>query len=104
QQLRYDSQDRLTSWTRPDGATYRLGYRRASWGLPEQLIRPDEKEEKRQYDKHNNLLNYTDGNGAVWQQTYGPLDLLMSRTDDEGRTWQYYSDKDSQQLIGVTAQ
>ncbi|MEI7159691.1 type IV secretion protein Rhs, partial [Pectobacterium parmentieri] len=103
QQLRYDQQDRLTSWTRPDGATYRLGYRRASWRLPEQLIRPDEKEEKRQYDKHNNLLNYTDGNGAVWQQTYGPFDLLTSRTDAEGRIWQYDYDKDSQQLIGVTA-
>ncbi|AFI90760.1 RHS repeat-associated core domain-containing protein [Pectobacterium parmentieri] len=103
QQLRYDQQDRLTTWTRPDGATYRLGYRRASWRLPEQLIRPDEKEEKRQYDKHNNLLNYTDGNGAVWQQTYGPFDLLTSRTDAEGRTWQYDYDKDSQQLIGVTA-
>ncbi|MBN3345223.1 RHS repeat protein, partial [Pectobacterium brasiliense] len=81
QQLRYDQQDRLTTWTRPDGSTYRLGYRRASWKLPEQLLRPDDKQEQRQYDKHNNLLNYTDGNGAVWRQTYGAFDLLTSRTD-----------------------
>ncbi|MCE9732383.1 RHS repeat-associated core domain-containing protein [Pectobacterium sp. IFB5596] len=103
QQLRYDQQDRLTSWTRPDGATYRLGYRRASWKLPEQLIRPDNKQEQRQYDKHNNLLHYTDGNGSVWTQSYGAFDLLTSRTDAEGRTWQYDYDKESQQLIGVIA-
>ncbi|WP_080765690.1 AHH domain-containing protein [Pectobacterium brasiliense] len=103
QQLRYDQQDRLTTWTRPDGSTYRLGYRRASWKLPEQLLRPDDKQEQRQYDKHNNLLNYTDGNGAVWRQTYGAFDLLKSRTDAAGRTWQYEYDKDSQQLVCVTA-
>ncbi|ACX86474.1 YD repeat protein [Pectobacterium parmentieri WPP163] len=103
QQLRYDQQDRLTTWTRPDGSTYRLGYRRASWKLPEQLLRPDDKQEQRQYDKHNNLLNYTDGNGAVWAQTYGPFDLLTSRTDAAGRTWQYEYDKESQQLVCVTA-
>ncbi|MEI7252153.1 AHH domain-containing protein, partial [Pectobacterium versatile] len=103
QQLRYDQQDRLTTWTRPDGSTYRLGYRRASWKLPEQLLRPDDKQEQRQYDKHNNLLNYTDGNGAVWRQTYGVFDLLKSRTDAAGRTWQYEYDKESQQLVCVTA-
>ncbi|MCL6318242.1 type IV secretion protein Rhs [Pectobacterium atrosepticum] len=103
QQLRYDQQDRLTTWTRPDGSTYRLGYRRASWKLPEQLLRPDDKQEQRQYDKHNNLLNYTDGNGAVWRQTYGPFDLLTSRTDAEGRTWRYEYDKESQQLVAVIA-
>ncbi|APS30710.1 PAAR domain-containing protein [Pectobacterium brasiliense] len=103
QQLRYDQQDRLTTWTRPDGSTYRLGYRRASWKLPEQLLRPDDKQEQRQYDKHNNLLNYTDGNGAVWRQTYGAFDLLTSRTDAAGRTWQYEYDKESQQLVCVTA-
>ncbi|WP_420064557.1 RHS repeat-associated core domain-containing protein [Pectobacterium colocasium] len=103
QQLRYDPQDRLTTWTRPDGSTYRLGYRRASWKLPEQLLRPDDKQEQRQYDKHNNLLNYTDGNGAVWRQTYGAFDLLTSRTDAAGRTWQYEYDKESQQLVCVIA-
>ncbi|WP_205624388.1 RHS repeat-associated core domain-containing protein [Pectobacterium carotovorum] len=103
QQLRYDQQDRLATWTRPDGSTYRLGYRRASWKLPEQLLRPDDKQELRQYDKHNNLLNYTDGNGAMWRQTYGAFDLLTSRTDAAGRTWQYEYDKDSQQLVYVIA-
>lgn len=103
QQLRYDRQDRLTAWTRPDGSTYRLGYRRASWILPEQLIRPDQREEQRRYDKHNNLLLYTDGNGAEWTQTYGPFDLLASRTDAAGRTWQYEYDRESQQLVCMTA-
>ncbi|MEH6370447.1 DNA/RNA non-specific endonuclease [Pectobacterium carotovorum] len=103
QQLRYDQQDRVVQWQRPDGAQYRLGYRRASWKLPEQLIRPDEKEEKRQYDKHNNLLSYVDGNGALWRQSYGPFDLLTSRTDAQDRTWRYEYDKESQQLVAVVA-
>ncbi|MEH0834673.1 PAAR domain-containing protein, partial [Pectobacterium cacticida] len=103
QQLRYDQQDRLTTWTRADGATYRLGYRRASWQLPEQLVRPDGREEKRRYDKHHNLQVYTDGNGAEWEQGYGAFDLLVSRTDAAGRTWRYEYDKESQQLVGVTA-
>ncbi|MBI0473667.1 RHS repeat domain-containing protein, partial [Pectobacterium parmentieri] len=38
-----------------------------------------------------------------WAQTYGAFDLLTSRTDAEDRTWQYEYDKESQQLIGVTA-
>lgn len=60
QQLRYDQQDRLMTWTRQDSSRYRLGYRRTSWKLPEQLLRPDDKEETRRYGKHNNLLVYTD--------------------------------------------
>ncbi|NPE72725.1 RHS repeat protein, partial [Dickeya dadantii] len=103
QQLRYDRQDRVVQWQRADGARFRLGYRRASWTLPEQLIRPDDKEELRQYDRHNNLLSYVDGNGALWRQTFGPFDLLTARTDAEGRTWRYDYDRESQQLIAVTA-
>ncbi|RBP64126.1 YD repeat-containing protein [Brenneria salicis ATCC 15712 = DSM 30166] len=76
--LHYDQQDRIVQWQRPDGAQFRLGYRRASWKLPEQLIRPDDRKEQRKYDKHNNLLSYVDGNGAVWQQTWGPFDLLTA--------------------------
>ncbi|ANE76185.1 RHS repeat-associated core domain-containing protein [Dickeya solani] len=103
QQLRYDRQDRVVQWQRADGARFRLGYRRASWTLPEQLIRPDDKEEQRQYDRHNNLLSYVDGNGALWRQTFGPFDLLTARTDAEGRTWHYEYDKESQQLTTVIA-
>ncbi|WP_194287089.1 DUF6531 domain-containing protein, partial [Dickeya oryzae] len=103
QQLRYDGQDRVVQWQRADGARFRLGYRRASWALPEQLIRPDDKEEQRQYDRHNNLLSYVDGNGALWRQTFGPFDLLTARTDAEGRTWHYAYDKESQQLTTVIA-
>ncbi|MGM3162299.1 RHS repeat-associated core domain-containing protein [Dickeya undicola] len=102
-QLRYDRQDRVVQWQRADGARFRLGYRRASWTLPEQLIRPDDKEELRQYDRHNNLLSYVDGNGALWRQTFGPFDLLTARTDAEGRTWHYAYDKESQQLTTVIA-
>ncbi|QWT40383.1 RHS repeat-associated core domain-containing protein [Dickeya dadantii] len=102
-QLRYDRQDRVVQWQRADGARFRLGYRRASWTLPEQLIRPDDKEEQRQYDRHNNLLSYVDGNGALWRQTFGPFDLLTARTDAEGRTWRYAYDRESQQLIAVIA-
>ncbi|MGM3169505.1 DUF6531 domain-containing protein, partial [Dickeya chrysanthemi] len=102
-QLRYDGQDRVVQWQRADGARFRLGYRRASWTLPEQLIRPDDKEEQRQYDRHNNLLSYVDGNGALWRQTFGPFDLLTARTDAEGRTWHYAYDKESQQLTTVIA-
>ncbi|NPE50859.1 type IV secretion protein Rhs [Dickeya dadantii] len=103
QQLRYDMQDRVVQWQRADGARFRLGYRRASWTLPEQLMRPDDKEERRQYDRHNNLLSYVDGNGALWRQTFGPFDLLTARTDAEGRTWRYGYDKESQQLTTVIA-
>ncbi|QOL14249.1 RHS repeat-associated core domain-containing protein [Dickeya dianthicola] len=102
-QLRYDGQDRVVQWQRADGARFRLGYRRASWTLPEQLIRPDDKEEQRQYDRHNNLLSYVDGNGALWRQSFGPFDLLTARTDAEGRTWRYEYDRESQRLIAVIA-
>ncbi len=103
QQLRYDGQDRVVQWQRADGARFGLGYRRASWTLPEQLMRPDDKEERRQYDRHNNLLSYVDGNGALWRQSFGPFDLLTARTDAEGRTWRYEYDRESQQLIAVIA-
>ncbi|MFP1794357.1 type IV secretion protein Rhs, partial [Lonsdalea quercina] len=79
------------------------GYRRASWRLPEQLLRPDEREEQRQYDRHKNLLSYVDGNGAIWRQSYGAFDLLRSRTDAQGRTWRYDYDPETQQLTSVTA-
>lgn len=102
QQLRYDMQDRVVQWQRSDGARFGLGYRRESWKLPEQLIRPDEREERRRYDKHNNLVSYTDGNGALWRQAFGPFDLLVSRTDAQGRSWLYDYDKESQQLVAVT--
>ena len=102
QQLRYDNQDRVVQLQRPDGARFGLGYRRESWKLPEQLIRPDEREERRQYDKHHNLVSYTDGNGALWRQEFGPFDLLVSRTDAAGRRWRYEYDKESQQLTAVT--
>ncbi|MFP1757700.1 type IV secretion protein Rhs, partial [Lonsdalea quercina] len=103
QHLRYDPQDRVVQWLRPDGAAYRFGYRRASWRLPEQLLRPDEREEQRQYDRHKNLLSYVDGNGAMWRQSYGAFDLLRSRTDAQGRTWRYDYDPETQQLTSVTA-
>ncbi|ROP59946.1 RHS repeat-associated protein [Enterobacter sp. BIGb0383] len=101
QQLRYDRQDRVVQLQGPDGARFGLGYRRESWKLPEQLIRPDEREERRHYDKHHNLVSYTDGNGALWRQEFGPFDLLVSRTDAEGRCWRYDYDKESQQLTAV---
>ncbi|HGU9140803.1 TPA: zincin-like metallopeptidase toxin domain-containing protein [Escherichia coli] len=32
------------------------------------------------YDRHGNLLAYTDGNGVVWTMEYGPFDLPVART------------------------
>ncbi|WP_082806304.1 RHS repeat-associated core domain-containing protein [Kluyvera intermedia] len=53
------------------------------------------------YDRHGNLLTYTDGNGVPWQMGYGPFDLPVSRTDGEGHRWQYRYDKDTLQLTEV---
>ena len=36
------------------------------------------------YDRHGNLLAWTDGNGVVWTMEYGPFDLPVARTDGEG--------------------
>jgi len=103
QQQRYDIRDRLVQVQRADGARFRLGYRRESWKLPEQLIRPDEREEQLSYDRHKNLLSYVDGNGAQWLQAYGAFDLMTSRTDARGQTWRYEYDRESQQLTEVIA-
>ncbi|EKZ8015844.1 RHS repeat protein, partial [Escherichia coli] len=32
------------------------------------------------YDRHGNLVAYTDGNGVVWTMEYGPFDLPVART------------------------
>ncbi|EIY9660392.1 hypothetical protein MOX68_004515 [Escherichia coli] len=53
------------------------------------------------YDRHGNLLAYTDGNGVVWTMEYGPFDLPVARTDGEGYRWQYRYDKDTLQLTEV---
>ncbi|MVW51288.1 hypothetical protein GP656_23725 [Escherichia coli] len=53
------------------------------------------------YDRHGNLLAYTDGNGVVWTMEYGPFDLPVARTDGEGHRWQYRNDKDTLQLTEV---
>ncbi|EHK1273550.1 RHS repeat protein [Escherichia coli] len=53
------------------------------------------------YDRHGNLLAYTDGNGVAWTMEYGPFDLPVARTDGEGHRWQYRYDKDTLQLTEV---
>ncbi|WP_193112164.1 RHS repeat-associated core domain-containing protein [Escherichia coli] len=53
------------------------------------------------YDRHGNLLVWTDGNGVVWTMEYGPFDLPVARTDGEGHRWQYRYDKDTLQLTEV---
>ncbi len=53
------------------------------------------------YDRHGNLLAWTDGNGVVWTMEYGPFDLPVERTDGEGHRWQYRYDKDTLQLTEV---
>lgn len=47
------------------------------------------------YDRHGNLLAWTDSNGVVWTMEYGPFDLPVARTDGEGHRWQYRYDKDA---------
>lgn len=54
-----------------------------------------------EYDRHGNLLAYTDGNGVAWKMEYGPFDLPVARTDGEGNRWQYRYDKDTLQLTEV---
>ncbi|ECK9504174.1 RHS repeat-associated core domain protein [Salmonella enterica subsp. enterica serovar Infantis str. SARB27] len=54
-----------------------------------------------EYDRHGNLLAYTDGNGIQWRMAYGPFDLPVARTDGEGNRWQYRYDKDALQLTEV---
>ncbi|EPD6619803.1 hypothetical protein ACSC89_004805, partial [Salmonella enterica subsp. enterica] len=54
-----------------------------------------------EYDRHGNLLAYTDGNGVQWRMAYGPFDLPVARTDGEGNRWQYRYDKDTLQLTEV---
>ncbi|HHY5385310.1 TPA: AHH domain-containing protein, partial [Escherichia coli] len=53
------------------------------------------------YDRHGNLLAWTDGNGVDWTMEYGPFDLPVARTDGEGHRWQYRYDKDTLQLTEV---
>lgn len=53
------------------------------------------------YDRHGNLLVYTDGNGVEWRMEYGPFDLPVARTDGEGNRWQYRYDKDTLRLTEV---
>lgn len=53
------------------------------------------------YDRHGNLLTYTDGNGVAWRMEYGPFDLPVARSDGEGHRWQYRYDKDTLQLTEV---
>ncbi|HAE4697493.1 TPA: type IV secretion protein Rhs [Salmonella enterica subsp. enterica serovar Enteritidis] len=53
------------------------------------------------YDRHGNLLVYTDGNCVEWRMEYGPFDLPVARTDGEGNRWQYRYDKDTLRLTEV---
>lgn len=54
-----------------------------------------------EYDRHGNLLTYTDGNSVQWRMEYGPFDLPVARADGEGNRWQYRYDKDTLQLTEV---
>ncbi|MGF7432046.1 DUF6531 domain-containing protein [Pasteurella bettyae] len=66
------------------------------------IVRPNQSEEKQHYDRHGNLIRYTDANGVDWQLKYGAFDLLTEKVDGEGNRWQYDYDKDSLKLSQVT--
>jgi len=45
--------------------------------------------EKTKYDEHNNPIEFTDGNGVVWKNTFNEFNELVSSVDGEGHTIQY---------------
>ncbi|MCI7353449.1 MAG: hypothetical protein MSH39_06745, partial [[Actinobacillus] rossii] len=98
-QLGYDDKDRFNCLTNAHGKQWHYGYN-AHHKLTH-IARPNQSEEKHHYDRHGNLIRYTDANSVDWQLKYGAFDLLTEKVDGEGNRWLYDYDKDSLKLNKV---
>ena len=99
-QLSYNGEDQISQLQTAGGKFWQYGYTRHQ--KLAHIHRPNQSTESQTYDRHGNLVKYTDANGIIWQLKYGAFDLLREKIDGEGNIWRYDYDKDSLKLSKVT--
>ena len=99
-QLSYNGEDQISQLQTAGGKFWQYGYTRHQ--KLAHIHRPNQSTESQTYDRHGNLVKYTDANGVIWQLKYGAFDLLREKIDGEGNIWRYDYDKDSLKLNKVT--
>ncbi|WP_109079086.1 PAAR domain-containing protein, partial [Aggregatibacter kilianii] len=99
-QLTYNGEDQISQLQSAGGKFWQYGYSRHQ--KLAHIHRPNQSTESQTYDRHGNLVKYTDANGVIWQLKYGAFDLLREKIDGEGNVWCYDYDKDSLKLSRVT--
>ena len=99
-QLSYNGEDQISQLQTAGGRFWQYGYTRHQ--KLAHIHRPNQSTESQTYDRHGNLVKYTDANGVIWQLKYGAFDLLREKIDGEGNLWRYDYDKDSLKLNRVT--
>ena len=99
-QLSYNGEDQISQLQTAGGKFWQYGYTRHQ--KLAHIHRPNQSSESQTYDRHGNLVKYTDANGVIWQLKYGAFDLLREKIDGEGNLWRYDYDKDSLKLNRVT--